>query len=397
MPARTNILTSYALTVDFFQCNIQLNPERSITGPLPVDLVALAYSEALDTYNAAGFTVKKTRSSDDAYHLRLNIFAPGGQQLGYLLTDRTKKYGVKQRLRAFHAENSVFYTCEFGVLFSAFLQAFGLELANIARLDIALDTQQRNLARLIESYTSKTNEYQLVTRKNDPGPVLFGATTYYGHRSKKVQLSIYDKSREMREKQPKSYITDWYAANGFGTAAYDPAKPVYRAELSLRTDAFKKYDRYVVTEDGTKLSPYRAESLGASKTRKQTDTKTTGVTLERLNSPGYLATLFEKFLPVDIRKKDVTRATNATPVPLIDFSIYGRESLNITVVTRPTGNPLAMEKKTLKQLVVEYRDTGKSLYLVTARDLAQRHQLTETLAQLLTKFGPLLPSQLLAA
>ena len=91
MPARTNILIFCALTVDFFRCNLQLNPERSMTGTLQVDLVALAYSEALDTYNAAGFTVKKTRSSDDAYHLRLNVFAPGNQQLGYLLTDRTKK------------------------------------------------------------------------------------------------------------------------------------------------------------------------------------------------------------------------------------------------------------------------------------------------------------------
>ena len=391
MPTRIDTLTAYALTVDFFQFNVAPSTVRSLASdPTPVDLVALTYRNARPTYEAGGFTLTKVHCNASGYHLRLDI-THGGQLLAYMLTHPTKSYGPLKHLRPVHVHNEAFYGMTFAKLLPAFLEAFGLEMANVTRLDIALDTQQRHPALLIKSYLNQPDRYVSVARK----PVTFKGTTYFGHGSKKVVLTMYNKTAELQRKQ-KPYVTAWHEKNGFGAAAYAPAKRVYRAEVSIKANAWKEYRPCAMTEDGEKVSAYRAQ-LRALPARKVTDVTAHHLELERLANPAYLATLFAYFCPVDIREKKhkTTRASNATPVRLIDYAIYGNAHLNTTVTTRlarPKSRTqlVADQKRTLRELILLYRDTGENTHLASAILAADHHRLQPYLGEIT---GELLPGK----
>ncbi|GAB2697799.1 hypothetical protein GCM10011495_28740 [Hymenobacter frigidus] len=370
-----DVINRYAICTDLYRVNVQPATTLSITGPAPADLVNLTYSAAKDTYTAGTYTVEKVHSNDAAYHLQLNIYT-GGQLLGFMLTDRTKKYGVSKNLRPLHVTNEAFYTLNHGGELAGFLQAFGLEVANSSQLDICLYTQQIDPAKLIQRLTGKTGKYQRIMRRNDKHETVIGArdertgkifnTTYFGKDSETVTVKIYDKSFKLAS-QPKQYVSDWHLANGF-----DPSKPVYSVEVSIKARALKEY-RY---------------NNAVSNTGKQTEATSYCIDLQRLNSPAYLAQLFQHFWPLDIRKKDATRPQNCTRVSLIDYTIHGEAELNKTVELRPTTSTLTMEKNVIKYHVAEFAHTGESIHLDMARAVAQRHQLTETLAKQLAKFTP---------
>jgi hypothetical protein len=367
-----DVINRYAIATDLHRVHIQPATTLSINGPAPVDLVNLTYSAAKDTYTADKYTVRKGHSNDAAYHLQLNIYT-GGQLLGFILTDRTKKYGVSKNLRPLHITNEAFYTLNHGEELAGFLQAFGLEIANSSQLDICLYTQQTDPAKLIQRLTGKKGKYQRVMRRNDKPEIVVGAkdertskvfnTTYFGRGSETVAVKIYDKSFELASKS-KQYISDWHLAHGF-----DPDKPVYSIEVSIKARALKEY-RY---------------NNAVSNTSKQTEITSHHIDLKRLNSPAYLAQLFQHFWPLDIRKKDATRVQNCTRLSLIDFTIHGEAELNKTVELRPTTNTLTMEKHVIKYHVDRFAYTGDSAHLNMAREVAQHHQLTETLAKLLAK------------
>ena len=386
MPA---VINDYLLSVDLYRFNVQPATVCPLTPP-PVDLVALTHGAALDAYEAGGFTVTKVRSADKAFHVRLDVYH-GPQLLGFMLTNPTKNYGHRKHLRPFHVENAAFYCADFAGLIPAFLATFGLEIANHSQLDIALDTQQLNPAKLINFYTSKPTQYQRIKDKSDK-VLTIGTkneatgkrqeTTYYHKDSRTVQVKIYDKTQELQH-TPKAWLSDWHAQNRF-----DPSKPVYRVEISIKAKALREYRRYVITEDGEELTAYRADALGLTTVTKETRIKTHELMPERFNQPAYLACLFREFFPVDIRKKDTTRPTNATRVSLIDYAIFGWQQLNSTVATRPTTRTFVVEKRRIRDLVLDYRDTGKAHYLASARGLAERYQLGSHLDIMLARFAP---------
>ncbi|MFD2720604.1 hypothetical protein ACFST9_17925 [Hymenobacter monticola] len=392
-----DVINRYAINVDLHRVHVQPATTLSIDGPAPVDLFTLTYSESKDSYTAGEFTVEKERSNDAAYHLRLNI-SYRGQPFAFMLTDRTKKYGFSKNLRPLHVTNEAFYTLSHGSILAAFLRAFGLEIANHSQLDICLYTQQCDPAKLIQRLTGKNGKYQRILRKNDKAEHVIGAkdattgklinTTYYGKDSETVTVKIYDKSHELQGK-PKQYISDWHLAHGL-----DPTKPVYSLEISIKARALKEYRTYAVSETGEQTSVYRATNNNAvSKASKQTEITSYNIEIEKLNNPAYLSMLLQQFWPIDIRKKDATRPTNCTRISLIDWTIYPTEAINKTVAIRPTTNTLAKQKKMLKDLVTFYAETGIQSALDTARAIAARDQLTETLAKLLAKIAPESPAE----
>jgi hypothetical protein len=389
MPA---IINDYVITTDLQRFMVKHGPTQTLGNP---DLIALTYQKADEFYRCENFTLEKVTSTDSAYHLRYNILVEN-KLFGYLLTDRTKKYGYNQHLRPVHVANEALYTLDFAQLLPKFLALFGLEVANHSQLDIAIDTQQADPAKLISYYTERPSKFQRIKRKNDAGITMHGSkdeatgkleyTTYINQGSTTVTVKIYDKTKELARRPDKAYILDWYTANGF-----DMSKPVYRLELSIKAKALKEYTRFAVTEDGEIVSTYRANNNASSKATRQTEITTYCIDIERLNNKAYLGSLFQHFFPVDIRKKDATRPTNCTRIPLLDFSIYGEDAINTTVKISTPTNKLTMEKKMLKQHVLDYLDTGEDVYLQVAYATAARHQLTETLAQLIAKLQPLAP------
>jgi hypothetical protein len=393
MPAA---ITNYLIVADKHRFNVKQSTIKPLHGAPVVDLITLTYPNAKDTYTAGEFTLAKVASNDAAFHLRYDIYYRA-QLLGYMLTDRTKKYGFNQHLRPVHVENEAFYTLDYGPLLSQFLRVFGLEVANNSEFDISIDTQESDPAKALKWYDARPTQYHIIKREKEKGLEAFTSkdkctgkpvtTTYWNIGSFIVTVKVYDKTADLR-KNPKQYILDWYVANGF-----DLTKPVYRIEVSIKARALKDYRAYALTDDGEKISVYRANNNAVRKASKQTEITSYNIDLEQVSNPAYLSVVFQHFFPIDIRKKDASRPTNCSRIQLIDYTIYGASSLNITVATRPTANKLLMEKNTLKNLVLDYYATGDNLYFEAARATAQRHQLTEVLAQLLAKFAPAEPQQ----
>ena len=385
MPA---VINDYVLVADLYRLNVKPSHILPLEGSPVVNLVTLTHAHSKPTYSAAGFTLERERSNDPAYHLKYNVFV-GTQLLGYVLTDQTKKYGIHKLLRPFHVDNAAFYTMNWAGFLSQFLRVFGLAVGNHSQLDISLNTQQLDLAKSIERLLKQTDKYQQITTRNDKGFSEYGRkgkpeyTTYWGEESSRVRVKMYDKSNELLSK-PKQWVLDWIPAVGF-----DPSKPVYRVEISIRADALKEYHRYAVTEDGEQISLYKALNNNVhTKASKQTAITSYHIDIEKLTISSYLSALAQHFFPIDIRKTDATRPTNCTRIPLIDWSIYQGEALSITVATRPTTNTLSTQKNMLKNLVNEYAETGDESLLIAASAIAARHQLTEQLAKLLAKHAP---------
>jgi hypothetical protein len=382
MPA---VITKYALIVDQYRLNVKPSNILPLEGSPVVDLVTLTHAHAKPVYTAHGFTLERVNSTDPAFHLRYNVYV-GNALLGFILTDKTKKYGINKHQRPFHMHNEAFYTMPWAEFLSQFLRVYGLAVGNHSQLDISLNTQHLNPAALLDYYLSKPAKYQQITTRNDKGFSEYGRkgkpeyTTYWGEESSRVRLKMYSKTHELASK-PKQYISDWFAAVGF-----DPDKPVYRLEISIRAEALREYHQYAVTEDGEQISMYKARNNNVlTKASKHTEITAYHIDIQKLCSPAYLAALAAHFFPIDIRLKDATRPTNCTRVSLIDWSIYPSEALSITVATRPTTNTLATQKTMLKNLVNLYAETGNTTVLDTARFIAARDNLTETLGKLLAK------------
>lgn len=369
------VIKKYALSVDLHRFKVK----KGETNVETVNIIDLSYQSAQDNYQSGVFTLERVTSCDPAYHLRYNINAHG-KTLGFILTDPTKKYGYNQKIRPVHVANEAFYTMEFAELLPLFLGTFGLEINNHSQLDIVLYTQQKDPAKLIHGYTSKPDQFQRMKAKNDTGIVVISTkdevtgkqvgTTYVNKDSNMVSVKMYNKTDELASK-PKAWVSDWHVENGF-----DPGKPVYSLEISIKAKALKEY------------RVAAADNNDSSKAGKQTETTTYHIDIEKLNQPAYLSSVFAHFFPIDIRRKDATRATNCTRIPLIDFTVFGAEAINTTVATKPTTNRQTMEKNVIKYHVGQYHETGDCLHLDIARNVAARHQLTDTLAQLLAKLQP---------
>lgn len=379
MPA---IINQYAITPDLLR--LMVKQTETLNG-VP-DLINLNYGDAKPVYTVGAFTLEKVPSTDSAYHLKFNIII-NNKLLGFILTDRTKKYGFNKNLRPIHVNNEAFYTLDFANLLSNFLWIMGLKVANHTQLDIAIDTQQVDPAKLIHSYTSKPGKYQRIKRKNDGGIITHGPrneitgkqefTTYINQGSQTVAVKMYNKTNELAATKSKAYILDWYAANGF-----DLSKDVWRMEITIKAKALREYTRYAVTEDGEVVSAYKASSKAA----RQTEITTYVIDIEKLNNKAYLCQLFRQFFPIDIRKTDATRPTNCTRVELVDWTIYPQEAINTTVEIKATKNNKTMEKKMLHQHIIDYNETGDELYLKVAEATAARHDLNAELEKILAVF-----------
>lgn len=387
MPA---IITNYLIVVDLHRLNVQKSTILPIQGPPVVDLYNLTQATALPSYTAGCFTLERVNSNDAAYHLRYDIHTHG-QKLGFMYTDRTKKYGYDKGLRSLHIENAAFYTLPWGRELARFLKLFQLEVSNHSQVDICVYTQQLDPAKLIQRLTGKGGKAQRVMRKNDKPETVIGTmipatgkmlnTTYYNKDSKTVTTKVYNKGQKLLI-EPKIHIADWLHSNGF-----DPKKPTYSMETSIKARALKEYRSFAVTEDGEEISVYKADN-GVSKARKQTEITSYALDIEKLDSPHYLAQLYQQFDSLDIRLKDASRPTNCTRIPLVDWTIYSEETINRTVTIRPTTNTLSTQKTMLKNLVNEYHETNDEALLAAAKAIAARHNLTEQLAKLLGKLPP---------
>ena len=153
--------------------------------------------------------------------------------------------------------------------------SIGLELNNFTEIEVAADVNFNVIAKVQKLVKDYENFDMIVNGKRvvDQNRKIEGYGEYFSRsRSKRdkyptlyfsqaksdgLELKIYDKSKEIIEENPqKQYIIDW---NDFGS------EKVYRLELTIRNEQFKKWLEYVRSGDSGLLTEWgdfeRSESL----------------------------------------------------------------------------------------------------------------------------------------
>lgn len=154
-------------------------------------------------------------------------------------------------------------------------RTLGLKLNNFTVIEIALDVNCNIIAKVQKMIKDYQNYDMIVNGKRivDENRKIEGFGEYFGRsRAKRdkyptlyfsqakndgLELKIYDKSREIMEESPqKKYIQLW---NGFGS------QKVYRLELTIKNEQFKKWLDYVRQPDNDILTEWsefeRSEAL----------------------------------------------------------------------------------------------------------------------------------------
>lgn len=143
----------------------------------------------------------------------------------------------------------------------------GLELNNNTEIEIALDINFNIVPKVLklvkdcQNYDMIYNGKRLSDEKRhiDDYDEHYGRSrikrdtypTIYFKQSKVdgLKLKIYDKSKEIKEKNPqKEYIENW---NGFG------CRKVYRIEFTIKNEQFKKWLEYLNSDDCPLLSDWK--------------------------------------------------------------------------------------------------------------------------------------------
>ena len=383
-PQPCSIIDKFAIGVDTFTFQLKA-PDRDKENNKQ-HLLNIHITDCQESYQANGFTLKKEVSNHPAYHIQFGIYH-AKQRLGTLYSHPTKGSGYSKHLRPLHVENRALYAMDFARLIPELLQAFDFTLNNITRLDIFADNQQRDPAELIQMLIQDSTNYQRVKHRNDSGLQAHGTiseidgsidyTTYIGNDSRRVRSKIYNKTAENN----KAEINDWHKANGLAADS-----PVYRFEVSAKSEAFATYKSCAVTEDGELVSLHRFNNhitIKASKAVKITDKTKLEIDINRLNDKAYLVSLFAHFINIDIRRKDATRLTNCSKVPLFDFSIYGKGELNTTVTQSINMKEDMKHKKYIQESLEDFKATGNIDYLKVANAKAERYDLSTELALLI--------------
>ncbi|WP_216726455.1 hypothetical protein [Hymenobacter siberiensis] len=379
-----SIINHYAIGVDALSLQLVAHDRERDTNKQ--HLLNVKISDCEPEYQKNSFTVKKEVSNNPAFHIQFGVYNLK-QRLCTLYSHPTKGYGYTKHLRPLYVENSALYTMEFARLIPDFLKAFDFQINNISQLDIFIDNQQQNPSELIQALIQDADNYQRIKHKNDTALMAFGPidekggsfdyTTYIGKESKRVQAKIYNKVAE----KDKPYITPWQKANGLTNEA-----DKWRFELSAMTEAFTKYKPYAVTEDGELTTVYRLDNNAPTKATnavKITEKTKLDIDITQLSNKAYLISLFEHFINIDIRRKDATRISRCSKVPLFDYSIYGKEELIKTVTQNINMSEKIKEKKFIKHALETYKSTGNVRYLEIANDTAERNELYEEMAKLI--------------
>ncbi len=382
-------IKNYAINVDTYHLKV-----KSTGSPAnQPNFITLLHSEAKASYQCGPFLLEKVASTDRGYRLRYNI-SVGGIPFAYLHTNLTERTAYNRHMMPLSLQNEAFYQLPFALLLSEFLRLLALAVASNTQLDICIDTQEADPTKLMDYYLQRPGEYQRLCRKSEVDALdirgkknaqtgkIIGYTTYLSENSERVSLKIYDKTKELTGK-PKAWVTLWHLEHGF-----DPQKPVYRIEISIKAKALRDYEASAVTPDGEVISRYRANADLTVKTIKQTKVTAYSIEVERLSSPAYLAAVFNHFNPLDIRKTDRTRATNCTPVALIDFTVFGEDTVNKTVKIKDSKTQQIAVKRRLRADIIDYIVTANGIHLEAAYATAKLHQATDILEKLLAEYQP---------
>lgn len=179
----------------------------------------------------------------------------------------------------FEFDNEILYkplTYKMGYLscFNYILETMGLEINNLTKIDISLDTTRHAEKDILTKIKDKNAEmiykgklvaddelledfgefFQRKRSKRERNPTL-----YFQHKKADgLSMKIYDKTKEIEQKSGKEYINE---SNAFGKAQ------THRIEISIKNEEFKKFLAHLVADGGATeeelecLSNYQLSTL----------------------------------------------------------------------------------------------------------------------------------------
>lgn len=142
--------------------------------------------------------------------------------------------------------NETLYTYDAVNLLLEFMKAYGFVYKSLSRIDICCDLikfdNQCTPQRLINRFLSTEWRHlhaKTYTLVGNNGNHLDHEYIRWGSRSSGLCVYMYNKSKEMRDKSPKKWITDSWAVNGLDYTKHD----IWRIEFSIKGDAQYLTDR----------------------------------------------------------------------------------------------------------------------------------------------------------
>lgn len=230
----------YCISVDWFEC--------TTTGKfLPTDV-----ENPPETLDFLGIILKLDGYGTKHYQHKYNIYLPGEKDpFALILTAPRNTKILAPDFSQIKIENHQLYRMGWNVKLTAVFDALGLQLNNITRLDIAIDGKgflspiERFERGEIESI-GKVQTCDFKTAQRD-------RTGYnWGKRSSEKQITIYDKSAELKRTN-KSYIFDTWMVNDLNGGQLDQ---IERLELKLKGKALK---RLMIPDTGEAIQYERLE------------------------------------------------------------------------------------------------------------------------------------------
>ena len=179
------------------------------------------------------------------------VIEPGGEILGTLAFEPYSS-AINPATTIFKLENRVLYQSDYIARTFQFIAACDFTYKGITRIDLAYDCNQyangllpdnlihrymdnRYLKIGLNNYAVHGNATYKINPKNPVHPSQDDIQPHnysgilWGSRKSDIQVNIYNKSKELQDKESKPYITDYWKLCGL-----DLDKPVWRTEIRIQ-------------------------------------------------------------------------------------------------------------------------------------------------------------------
>lgn len=212
----------YVISIDWLSvfCHNANNSWFSLTGP------------------NNNYDIRKLEYNSRQFSQLYEVFDRSGQPFAVISTTPFSPV-INKNASLIKLDNRVLYCANCVSRLLEFMQAYNFVYKNISRIDICHDSNSlasgfRHKS-LIDGFLK--NKYEKVGQSNYTLQGSDGKTHEYsyirfGSRSSGVCAYIYDKTKELREVKNKPYIVNEWVRQGI-----NPEEPVWRIEISIKTDA----------------------------------------------------------------------------------------------------------------------------------------------------------------
>ena len=226
------------ITVDWFECST-MGVFLDVSKPQPVIASSGDVYLVRDENRPNG-----TKHFENCYLVYLH-----GELFGHINTTPRASI-LDPNLSLFKIENHILYQKAWVVRLDFVMDAIGIKLHHVSRLDIAIDGAGfvKDYEGLIARKYDKVGKAKMMTIHEGNADV---EGFYVGSRSSDKFIRCYDKTRELDKNLSKDYIKDWWDDNNFFVG-----EKVERIELQLKYGALKliKDFDYSRVENGAYLA-----------------------------------------------------------------------------------------------------------------------------------------------